>query len=30
VITVGVIATSIINKRREVQRVLDEQNALRG
>lgn len=30
VITVGVIATSIINKKREVQRVLDEQNALRG
>jgi putrescine transport system permease protein len=30
VITVGVIATSIVNKRREVQRVLDEQNALRG
>ncbi len=30
VITVGVIVTSIINKRREVQRVLDEQNALRG
>jgi putrescine transport system permease protein len=30
VIAVGVVATSIINKRREVQRVLDEQNALRG
>lgn len=30
VITVGVIFTSVVNKRREVQRVLDEQNALRG
>jgi putrescine transport system permease protein len=30
VITVGVIATSIMNKRREVQRVQDEHNALRG
>jgi putrescine transport system permease protein len=29
VITVGVIATSIMNKRREVQRVQDEHNALR-
>ncbi len=30
VISVGVIATSIINKQREVQRVRDEQAALRG
>jgi putrescine transport system permease protein len=30
VIAVGVIATSIVNKQREVQRVRDEQAALRG
>lgn len=30
VISVGVIATSILNRRRETQRTLDEQNALRG
>ena len=30
VIAVGVIATSVVNKQREVQRVRDEQAALRG
>jgi putrescine transport system permease protein len=30
IVTIGVIAASIVNKRREAQRVLDEQAALRG
>jgi putrescine transport system permease protein len=30
VISIGVIATSILNRRRETQRIVDEQNALRG